>query len=146
MAPAKVNVASIVQELEQRLLPGLQKVAGEISKQFPKVKANVWSSPVGSLTDLHGHDLGIDCLLTEAGPDETDTVALSVTVRHLSTTPLIDQASVCWGAPSAHAEAELYPDPIEVTEDSLQELESRSPLLYDILKRALKRGHPPIDK
>jgi hypothetical protein len=146
MIPAKVDVTNVVQELEKRLLPSLQKVAEEISKQFPRVKASVWSSPVGSLTDLQGHDLGIDCLITDAGPDETDSVALSVGVRKLTTTPLIDQAGVCWGASSGQVEAELYPDPIEVTDESLQELEAQLPFLYDALKRAVKRGHPPDEK
>src|SRR5436309_1898920 len=105
MIRAKTDVTNVVHELEQRFLPGLQKVAAEISAQFPRVKATTWSSPVGSLTDYQGHDLGIDCFLTDANSDESDNLVLSIGVRHLTTTPLID-ASVCWGCPSCHTEAE----------------------------------------
>src|SRR5216683_445363 len=121
MIPANVDVTNVVQELENRFLPGLQKVAEEISKQFPRVRATVWSSPVGSLTHYQGHDLGIACLLSDARPDQTDNVALIIGVRHLTTTPLIDKAAVGWGAPSAHVEAELFPDSMEVTAETLQE-------------------------
>src|SRR5439155_2697312 len=71
------EVSNVVEELEKRLLPALQKAADEISRQFPRVKATTWSSPVGSLTDYQGHDLGIDCLFMDATPDQTDNVALS---------------------------------------------------------------------
>jgi hypothetical protein len=141
--PTKVDVTNVVQELEKRFLPDLQKVAEEIAEQFPRVKATVWSSPVGSLTDYQGHDLGIDCLLTDTRPEQTDNVALIIGIGHLTTTPLIDQAGICWGAPSAHVEAELFLDPIEVTAETLQELEARLPLLYDALQTAVRRGHPP---
>jgi len=143
MIPANLDVTNVVQELENRFLSGLQGVAKEIAEQFPGVKAIVWSSPVGSLTDYQGHDLGIDCLLTAAGPDQPDNVALIIGVRHLTTTPLIDRAGVGWGDPSVRVEAELFPEPMEVTTEALQEIETRLPLLYDALKRAVRRGRPP---
>src|SRR5262249_26648601 len=101
--------ALVVEELEKRLLPGIRKVGEQITEEFPRVKATVWSSPVGSEADCQGHDLGIDCLLTDAGLDQTDNIALIIGVGCLTTTPLID-ADVCWGHPSGWVEAELFPD------------------------------------
>jgi hypothetical protein len=97
---------------------------------------------VGSLTNYQGHDLGIDCLLTDATPDQADNVALSVEVRHLTTTPLMD-AAVCWGHPSGHVEAELFPDPVPMSSETLDKLEAHLPILYDAVELALKRGRPP---
>jgi hypothetical protein len=142
MRPAKLDVANLVQELESRFLPGFRKIAREISELFPRVKTTVWSSPVGSRTDYQGHDLGIDCLLTDAQPDQTDNLALVIGVAHVSSVPSME-ASVCWGAPSGRVEAELFPDITEVTPETVQELEERLPFLYEALKRAVERGHPP---
>jgi hypothetical protein len=133
---------NIIEEIEERLLPGLRKVAQQITEQFPRVKATVWSSPVGSETEFQGYDIGIDCLLTDAKLDQSDNIALVIGIRHLSTTPLID-ADVCWGHPSGWVEAELFPDPLEVTPEILQEVETRLPVLYEGLRRAVIRGHPP---
>jgi hypothetical protein len=144
MIGAKADVRKVIKELEDRLLPKLRKFAEEISEQFPTVKATVWSAPVGSLTDYQCHDLGIDCLLSDVGPDETDDVALSIGVKHRATTPLLE-AGVYWGAPSGHVEIELFPDPIEATAETIQELEAGLPLLYDAIKTAVRRGQPPSE-
>jgi hypothetical protein len=142
MVPAKLDVANLVQDLESRLLPGLQRVAQEITQQFPRVKAMVWSASVGSRTDYQGHDLGIDCLLTDARQDQTDNLALVIGIAHVTTVPSIE-ASVCWGAPSGRTEAELFPASTEVTPEIVHELEERLPLLYEALREAVGRGHPP---
>jgi hypothetical protein len=142
MIPTKLDVANVVENLEKRILPGLQRMAQEICEQFPRVKASVWSSAVGSRTDYQGYDLGIDCVLTDARPEQTDNVALVIEIRHVTTMPSME-ASVCWGDPSGRVEAELFPDCMEVTPETIQELQDRLPLLYDALRRALERGHPP---
>lgn len=131
----------IVPELEKLLLPGFKKVAAEITEQFPDVKATVWSGSLGSATDSPGHHLGIDCLLTQADRAQADNLALYVGVYGLRTTPALE-AEVCWGHPSGHIEAELFPDPVEITPETLEELEAGLPRLYEALKAAVSRGHP----
>lgn len=105
------------------------------------MKAKVYSQDVGSLTEYQGHQILIDCLLTDAPDDQPDNVALSVSLRHITTNPKID-ADVCWGNPSGHIEAEFSPGPLEVSDKVLNELYAVMPRLYDSLTEAIKRGKP----
>src|SRR5712691_4669160 len=113
-APTVEKSSDIVQELEKRLLADLQKLAAEISSQFPGVRATVWSSPIGTRTDFHSFDIGIDCLLSAVELEQADGLALSVQVRDLASLPSIN-ADVCWGHPSGKIEAELFPSPMNVS-------------------------------
>jgi len=132
----------VVEELERRFLPALHRMAQEISEKFPGVKASAWSQAVGSLTDYQGHDIGVECLLPSAGPDQPDNIALSISVKHLNTVPYFDAAYVCWGHPSGYVEAELFREPIEVSDKALAEIDAGLQTLYDAFQVAVARGYP----
>ncbi len=133
---------SIVQELERRFLPSLHKMAEEISREFPSVKVNVWSHSIGSRTNYQGHNIGIECLFSNANLDQVDNVALSIDVKHLTTVPEIVSADVCWGHPSGYIEAELLQVPVAFDEDVLGKLEDGLQELYSALRTAIERGQP----
>ncbi len=139
---------STLAELEDRFLPVFRKMATEISAEFPKVHTNVWSYPVGALTDYNGHGLGVECsipsnLADPADPDQTEYVALMINLKHLSTKPEIETVLVSWG--SGQVETKLIPEPVEISEDNLVEIERSLPKLYDALKTAVARGRPAAE-
>ncbi len=133
---------SVVRELERRFLPSLYKIAEEISREFPNVKANVRSYSVGSRTDYQGHFVGIECLFSKANTTQVDNVTLSIGVRHLPTVPEIVSADVSWGHPSGYIEAELLQVPAAINEDVLGKLENGLQELYSALRAAIERGQP----
>jgi hypothetical protein len=130
--------------MEERFLPALQGHVSRLSLSFPgvRLKASSWSA--GSKTDLQGFEVGIDCVLRDARSDRPDSVALVVSVMHITTGPLLQSADVVWGHPSGAIEAELsdlrgLPYTHEIA-DSVQE---RLPILVEALELALERGGPP---
>lgn len=131
----------VIENLERELLTPFREFAENLSSQFPNVRANVYSQSVGSLTEYQGHQIVIDCLLADIPPNQPDNVALSVSLRHLTTNPKID-ADVCWGHPSGQIEAEFAPEPLEVSDTVLSDLMAALPRLYESLSAALKRGRP----
>jgi hypothetical protein len=131
----------IVENLERELLTPFRELAENLSARFPNMKMSVYSQDVGSLTEYQGHQILIDCLLTDAPDDQPDNVALSVSLRHLTTNPKID-ADVCWGHPSGHIEAEFSPEPLEVSDKVLNDLYAALPDLYESLSEAINRGRP----
>jgi predicted DNA-binding ribbon-helix-helix protein len=131
-----------VQELERRFFPFLRKMAEEISRDFSDVIAKVRSCSIGTQTDYQGHSIGVECLFVNANSNQVDNIALSICVRHLLTTPEIDSVDVCWGHPSGHIEAELFPVAVLVDEDALGRLEGGLPELYSALRTAIARGQP----
>jgi hypothetical protein len=132
----------VVHELERRFLPSLYNMAEEISQKFPNVKVDVWSHSVGSKTEYQGHNIGIDCRLSNVNPDQVDNVALIIDVRHLTTAPEIAYAEVCWGHPSGYLEAELLEAPADFDDSLLGILEDGLQELHSALCAALERGHP----
>ena len=139
---------STLTQLEDRFLPVFRKMASEISAEFPRVHTNVWSYPVGALTDYQGHGLGVECSIPTNPVDPADqvqleNVALMINLKHLSTQPEIDSVMVSWG--SGQVEAKLVSDSGEINENVLVEIENELPKLYEVLKSAVARGHPVED-
>ena len=139
---------STLAQLEDRFLPVFRKMASEISAEFPRVHTNVWSYPVGALTDYQGHGLGVECSIPTNPVDPADqvqleNVALMINLKHLSTQPEIDSVMVSWG--SGQVEAKLVSDSGEINENVLVEIENELPKLYEVLKSAVARGHPVED-
>ncbi|MGI8670906.1 MAG: hypothetical protein ACR2J3_13830 [Aridibacter sp.] len=139
----------LVKKLEEKLLPEFEKVAEKIRQKIPNIMVTVNGYTVGSATQYQGYGFCIDCTLTDASNDETDNVALTVNLGHLTTTPKID-AGVGWGHPSGESEAcfrdwgGLFPSEssMKVSDESLEDLYKDLPRLYEALFKALKRRKP----
>jgi len=139
---------SIITELEQRFNPHFRRMAEEIVTEFPKVHTNVWSYPIGALTDYRGHGLGVECSIptdiTEpANQAQMEFVALMIYLKHLDREPRIDMVMVSWG--NGLVEAKLSPESVEITETNLAEIEKHLPELFGVLKSAVARGHPAAE-
>jgi hypothetical protein len=139
---------STLTELENRFLPVFRKMATEISAEFPRVHMNVWSYPVGALTDYQGHGLGIECSIPTNLTDPADQVkmefvALMINLKHLSIQPEIDSVLVSWG--SGQVEAKMSLQAGEISESRLVEVENGLPKLFVALKSAIMRGHPETE-
>jgi hypothetical protein len=131
---------NIVQEIEARLLPALERAANEITTEFPDIKAQVYSMPMGSLTDLEGHSLFLSCLFTTISVSQPNEVLLHIGLRDLVSEPLL-QAQVTWGYPGV-VEFELFHKPVRATPTMLHTLVADLPYLVSALKTVLRRGHP----
>jgi hypothetical protein len=136
---------STLTDFESRFLPVFRNMATELSAEFPRVHANVWSYPVGALTDYQGHGLGVECSIPTNPMDpaeqvQLENVALMINLKHLSTQPEVDSVTVSWG--SGQVEARLVFDDEEISEKLIVEIENGLPKLFDVLKSAVTRGHP----
>ena len=134
-----------LKQLEDRFLPVFRKMAMEISAEFPRVHTNVWSYPVGALTDFQGHGLGVECSIPINPADSTEqvqmqNVALMINLKHLSSKPEIDSVMVSWG--SGQVEEKLVPEAGEIDEKKLLGIENDLPKLFKVLKTAVGRGKP----
>jgi len=134
-----------LKQLEDRFLPVFRKMAMEISVEFPRVHPNVWSYPVGALTDYQGHGLGVECsipinLTDIAEQVQMQNVALMINLKHLSSKPEIDSVIVSWG--SGQVEEKLIPEAGEIDEKKLLGIENDLPKLFKVLKTAVGRGKP----
>jgi hypothetical protein len=135
-------------ELENRFLPVFRKMATEISAEFPRVHTNVWSYPVGALTDYQGHGLGVECsiptnLAEPVDQAQMEFVALMINLKHLSTQPEIDSVLVSWG--SGQVEEKMTPQSGEINIARLVEVDKGLPELFEVLKTAIRRGHPATE-
>ena len=140
-------MTSIVEELEEKLLRKFEALADRLTNEFSNVQVRAYSAPVGSLTEYQGHDFYVDCLFTDASVEETDNVALTVSLAHLTTRPRIN-AAVVWGHPNAHTEATFFADwhtsndwP-DVSEEILERLCADIPRLSSALVEAVRRRRP----
>lgn len=128
-----------VAQLEAFFLPLLQEEEKRLSAEYPTFKFNVWSLSVGGHTDYQGHDVGIECTFPDAIDDEADSVALIVGVKHLTTAPVICEASVGWGS-GEHPQvaSDLLETPIPLSQEALQALATQLPALLQTFWEALQ--------
>ena len=127
----------IVEVLEERLLGRLEEAATRLTRQYPRLKIQTWSAPVGSLTAYQGHDLGIDCLDPAARESEPGSVALTIGVRHLTSEPMLCTADVCWAQGGPSGGLDLLPEPVAWSLEALRSVEARLPELIESLEREL---------
>jgi hypothetical protein len=135
-------VSTIVAELERRLLPQLAEVGRQIERDFPATRAHTFSCSCGSSTPLQGHVIGLSCSFPVVG-DVPDGMGLVISVRHLSSSPELDGASVDWNHPSGASEIDLIASPVPCSQDVLADIEHRLGALVEALRRGVARGKPP---
>lgn len=82
----------------------------------------------------------IDCLLKNATYDKTDNLALEIEAFDKNDKLTIN-ADICWGYPYSKTEAEVYEEPVEVTEQTIAIIQEKLPSLVSKL-RELIRDNP----
>jgi hypothetical protein len=122
-------------QLGHRILPLLQGWAGRLRAEFPHVTAHASGDP--------GRGFRIDCGIQDAAADQVDRVALSVSLRDVDGTLMMQSADVAWGHPSGHIEAEILATPAALTPELIEAIADRLPELFAGLRQAIRRGHPP---
>jgi hypothetical protein len=131
-----------VDRIGERVLPLLDAIAAELAREHPDVKVHVWSQPVGSLTELQGHDFGVECLFHDRPLDESDNVALTIDIAYLTTHPKLTGLDVCWGHPSGKLELHILAEPIVLDDAAIDRIVAEIPRLASVLKSAVARGRP----
>ncbi len=140
-------MVDLVRQLENLLLGQFRVYTDQLSSKFPKIQAQLYSHSIGAINKNDAYDIGIECLLTDASPDQPDNIALTVSLYHLTTEPRIN-ADVVWGHPSGYGEAAFFEDWLKpdhwpaATEETLQKLCDDLPRLYNVLEQSVERGHP----
>ena len=131
-------MSHVVASLEGMFLHHLEALKNSLSAKYPRYKFNTYSSSVGGLTEYQGHDVGIECIFPDAADHESDCVALVIGVKHLTTSPLLCEASVCWGAgASPDVQGEVIATPIPYSENALHDASARLPELVATFESAI---------
>jgi hypothetical protein len=138
-----VAVSEVVAELERRFLPRLGEAARQIERDFPAARVRLWSGAVGSATDYQGHTVGLECYFPDAAADMPDSLALEISVQHLTTAPELAEAYVAWNHPSGACEIDLVESPVPYSAEALAAVEGRFGELVEAVRRAVARGKPP---
>jgi hypothetical protein len=134
----------IVSELEAVFLPLFEHLKDLLSVQYPAYSFHIWSSATGSLTSYQGHDLGIECVFPEAKPQESNCVAASIGVWHLTTSPEICDFGVGWCAgASPEVSGDLLERPLPYSRENAEALAERFPELEDLFLSAVTAW--PVD-
>lgn len=141
-----LNMHPLAQHVEELFLPELERLASQLSGQFPALTFNVWHSPTGTLTEYQGYDVGLECVFPKSADDGPDNVALSIDLCHLTSTPRL-MASVGWGHPSGQLEAEFkdwatISDWPQATPETIEELRAAFPRLVQAFVAATHRAVP----
>ena len=116
------------------MLPLLDAIAAELAREHPDVKVHVCNSPVGNLTELQGHDFGVECLFHDRPLDESDNVALTIDIAYLTTHPKLTGLDVCWGHPSGKLEFGVLAEPIDLDDAALEKIFAELPQLNRIAR------------
>lgn len=132
-----MNEVDLVQRLKERLVPLMKDEAERISGEFPSVTARFHSFPQEEMHGATFLNFGISCLIMHSAPDKPDLLDLCVSVSDVEKYPKVN-ADICWGHPSGRIEQELYPQPMEISEKALFEIESSMPTFLAKLRALLK--------
>jgi len=133
----------LIETLERDLLDPFQTLADRLRRENQNFVVNVTSNEGGQRTNNPCHAIAIECLFMDAPANETDHLALVVLVDRLNAHPRLT-ADVGWGHPSGWVEAEFTAEPVEVSTETLNELYSALPRLYESLEAAIARRKPLV--
>jgi hypothetical protein len=133
-------MAQLVQTLESRLLPQLNSFVAMLADNYSKATFRIFSRSVEH-ADYQGHQIGISCILPDVLASEADLIDLSVGIRNCSGNPQIT-ANVVWGHPTGQVEAEFSSSGMALTDEMLEGLVDKMPLLYEAFEKAMQRGRP----
>jgi hypothetical protein len=133
---------AIFRPIEELFIPYLEDEAAKINADFNYVRCRVYAThpPSDNPPGVGYFTIFIDCLLTQAGSDKTDNLALGIEVYDKNQKASIN-GDICWGHPYSRVEDEVFPKPVDVTEENMEILQKRLPELVSKL-RELIRDNP----
>ena len=133
-----MTASEVVDELERVFAPLFASARHALVDEYPELECRSWSSSTGALTSYDGYDIGIECIFSDARPEETNCVAASVGVWHLSTTPEFNSFGVNWCSGASPASSvDLLRSPLPFERAALFQLVHRLPELIGHLRAAV---------
>jgi hypothetical protein len=133
----------VIQTLVERFFGRFEEFAARLESDFAQIHAKAYSGPVGSLTAYQGYHVCLDCFFPDASPQDSDNVAINICVMHLTTEPMLCEASVGSGAPNAYSELDLLEEPVPLSAEAIAAIEAGLPKLFEALRIAVARRSPP---
>lgn len=127
--------------IENLFIDYFKQEADKISSDFKFVSCNAYTHfPVDENVGVGFFSMGLDCMLAEVDDDKTDAIALEIVAFDKENKLRVD-VDICWGTPYGKTEAEIFEEPVEVTEESLAMIKEKLPGLVSKL-RELIRDNP----
>lgn len=125
-----------VLQMEAKLLPLFQAALPALAQAAPQVLASVFAFSTGTQESFFDYRFGISCLFDQVSDDQPCELLLLVTLSGLDDAARLD-ASVRWGQPSGHCEAQAAP-----MDASMPALLAALPALLAAMQSAVARGEP----
>ena len=139
---AALSRAAIAEWL-QAMRARLDELSVSLRDRLPGVQVHSYGGPVGSRTELQGHDVGLEATLPTG-----NSIALNISAAYLTTTPRV-LADVCWDADAGGAiEASTWEDWQSTREwplasaANLARVEEDLSRLLEAFCAAIERGEP----
>lgn len=125
--------------IEELFIDYFEQEAGKINTDFNYVSCRAYANfPSNDYPSGRGYfSMFMDCLLESADLDQTDNFALGIKVYDKNDNLTIN-ADICWGHPSAELEAEIFDEPVEVTEKTLAFIKEKLPDLVSKLREVIR--------
>lgn len=79
----------------------------------------------------------IDCILKKGGYEGSDNISLGI-IAYDHNDKFTINSEICWGDPSGKIEAEIFEEPVEVTEENLMVIKEKLPDLVSKLRELIQ--------
>ena len=135
---------NLVEKLEKQYIPYLETLKAKFEDKYPNSKFHILSYPVGENTSFQGHTICLECVLPDTPPDQSDSLAIMIQLTYLTTRTRL-MADVSWVTGIVEAQLKDWTtsnDWLEVTNDTLNQLDEIMPKLCQDFEEAIQRGHP----
>jgi len=125
--------------IKELFIDYLEREATKINADFNYVSCRAYANfpPNHYEMGVGFFNMVIDCLLKNANFDKTDNLALEIEVFDKNDNLTIN-ADICWGHPYSKTEAEVFDEPVDVTEQSLTMIKKKLPDLVSKLRELLR--------
>jgi hypothetical protein len=125
--------------IEELFIHYLEDEAAKINADFNYARCRAYATypPSSSPQGVGYFTMFIDCLLIQTGSDKTDNLALGIEVYDKNNKVSIN-ADICWGHPYAKVEDEVFPEPVDATEENLGIVRKRLPELVSKLREMIR--------
>lgn len=123
----------------ERFSKDFQDMASKLSKEFPEVNCRA-SYFIPSNDRENGlSSVYLDCIIGQVDDEMADNVSLSIVGYDHGQNTLI-QVEIVWGDPSGKEEIRLFPEPVSLSDESVEQIWREMPRLYYDLRRVLREN------
>jgi hypothetical protein len=127
----------LIHQLEQRLLPELNRISSGLEVEFPEYEFSVFSNSGGDLTPNPWHVMGVSCLLHKDWDNLPNDVMIQITAFSLKSTPELE-AGIVWDD-TLETEYQLFATPAPASNETLEKIGRALPDLAEELKKVIRK-------